>query len=324
MPMQKREGAIVLVFIVAGAFVCLTFLGTQTSAILSKVGASVGGYGTTVSQGNVNGGGSAPAPKAAVPANAGTSSAAAAAVHLDVSRPDLLVVKTGTLQLQVEKLDDAVAVASDRIVALGGYASGSERSADGRQTASVTYRIPAAAWDQALVELRAVATRVVAEKTQTEDVTGQVVDLSARIANLQATEKAFAEIMAKATKIADVLEVQGQLTKVRGEIEQATAERDHLRERAAFSTLTVTFALRPEPAVVASQKSFDPQDEVDRAAARLLDVAQRALTVGIWFAIVWLPVFAGLSIVGVALALVAFGLALVVRRVRARLVVGSA
>ena len=49
--------------------------------------------------------------------------------------------------------------------------------------------------------------------------TGQVVDLEARIRNLRASETALQGIAAKAIKISDVLEVQAQLTAVRGEIE---------------------------------------------------------------------------------------------------------
>src|SRR5665811_879405 len=69
--------------------------------------------------------------------------------------------------------------------------------------------------------------QVLGEQSQTEDVTTQIVDLSARITNLEATEAALQAIMLKATKIADVLAVQQQLTDTRGQIEQATADRKH-------------------------------------------------------------------------------------------------
>jgi hypothetical protein len=168
----------------------------------------------------------------------------------------------------------------------------------------VTYRIPAAAWDDALEGLRGLAIKVVSESTQTQDVSGQVVDLAARITNLQVTERALQEIMVKATRIADVLAVQAELTRVRGDIEQATAERAHLQEQAAFSTLTVRFGLQPEPAVIVSQKKFDPKSEIDRAAAALVELLQGVATAGIWFGIVWLPVLLVVGLLAVAVLLV--------------------
>ena len=211
---------------------------------------------------------------------------------------DLLIIKTGSLSLQVSGLDAAVDAATKQITALGGYASGSDREGDGEDaTASITFRIPAARWDEALTGLRHLADKVLAERSGTEDVTRQVVDLGARIKNLEATEKALQAIMERAGEIKDVLAVQAELTKVRGDIEQMTAEKQHLEEQAAMSTLTVGFALKPNPVLV-SQQQFDASSEAERASASLVSVLQGLATAGIWFAIVWLPILAFLGILG--------------------------
>jgi hypothetical protein len=227
-------------------------------------------------------------------------------VVYDVAQPDLLIIKTGTLSLQVTGLDEALAAASAKVAALGGYVSGSSRKGDGDdQIATATYRIPAAQWDAALVALRAVADKVLAEQTDTQDVTGDVLDLGARITNLKATEAALQAIMARATKISDVLAVQEQLTQVRGEIEQLSTQKKHLEEQAAFSTLTVEYSLKPQAAVVTSSKQFDPNSEIDKAAASLVAVLQALATAGIWFAIVWLPILLVFGIVGLIVVLIA-------------------
>jgi len=224
--------------------------------------------------------------------------------------PGLLIIKNGTMTLQVAGLDDAVNKATQQITGLGGYVSGSDRSGDDDfATASVTFRIPAARWDEALAGLRGMAVKVLAERSTTEDVTTQVVDLGARIANLQATEHALQAIMNKATAIKDVLAVQAELTTVRGEIEQMTAEKNHLQQQAAMSTLAVTFELKPNP-VLTEQQQFDPGAEAERASASLVSGLQSIATAGIWFVIVWVP---GLLFLGVVLGLVYLGF----RRVRA-------
>jgi len=143
----------------------------------------------------------------------GSGSGGTTPVLYDPGTPNLQIIKTGTLALQVDGIDAALANATQKIATLGGYTSGSQRQGDGdKSTASVTYRIPAQRWDDALVVLRGLATKVLGEQTQSEDVTTKIVDLSARITNLQATEQALQGIMLKAMKISDILAVQAQLT----------------------------------------------------------------------------------------------------------------
>lgn len=262
---------------------------------LAPVGDTTGGQGQPQPAQPGSGNGSS---------QSGSGSGGTTPALYDPSSPNLQIIKTGTLALQVDGLDAALASATQKIAALGGYTGGSQRQGDGEKaSASVTYRIPAQRWDDALVALRGLATKVLGEQTQSEDVTTKIVDLSARITNLQATERALQGIMLKATKISDILAVQAQLTETRGQIEQATAERKHLTEQATFSTLTVTYGLR-EQAVVATNTQFDPATEVDRASAKLVRGFQSLETTGIWFGIVWLPVLLGLSVVGAVVVLI--------------------
>jgi hypothetical protein len=222
---------------------------------------------------------------------------------------DLLIIKNGSLILQVTDIDAGLTAATDRIKALGGYVSGSRRAGDGESDqATITFRIPAARWDEALAGLRGIATKVLGEDSTTEDVTTQVVDLAARIKNLHATELALQGIMERAVEIKDVLAVQAELTTVRSQIEQMTAEKLNLEGLAAYSTLAVTFSLKPDP-VLTSQSQFDPRSQVDEAAASLVSILQGLATAGIWFAIVWLPIMLGIGI------LVAIGL-FIARRFR--------
>jgi len=226
-----------------------------------------------------------------------------------LDRAELLIIKTGSIVIQVAGIDASVEAATKAIVGLGGYASASERSGeDDDAYASVTYRVPADRWDEALAAIRGLGSKVLDERTGTQDVTGEVIDLAARIRNLQATEAAFQEIMTRATAIKDVLAVQAELTQVRGEIEQLTAQKDRLEEQAALSTLAVTFSLKPNP-ILASQERWDPGTEVEDATASLVRILQAVAGAGIWFGIVWLPI---LIVVGI-LALVVYA---VVRRVR--------
>jgi hypothetical protein len=317
----KPLGAVLGVMLVAGTL-SLIFLGTQVSGVLSTVGASVGSPGDYGAQegddsdDSDGGGGSEDGSDGSddgdtTGESTGGSGGAGEVPILEVSRPDLLIVKTGEIRLQVGDIDAALESVTRAMTGLGAYASGTGRSGVGEEaSAMATFRIPVAAWDEALIAARGLGT-VLDEQSTTEDVTGTVVDLDARVRNLQATESALQAIMTKAGAIKDVLSVQGELTMVRGQIEEAQSRASHLRDQAALSTLTVHLGLTPAPVVTRQQAQFDPGSEVDAATATLVKLGQKGVKVGIWFAIVWLPVL-------VVLAILAGAAFLVVRRVRSR------
>ena len=263
------------------------FMGGQTSTILSTVGSAIPDGVETGSSGGTDTPVDEPGPLA---------DEAGFATVMDVTRVDLLIIRTGTLELRVDDAASAVDLAARRIDALGGYVSASTQEGDGqRRTASVTYRIPVASWDAAVEGLKTLATDVVHAETQTEDVSATAVDLDARITNLRASETALQAILAGAGEVKDVLAVQSELTSVRGDIEEATARRQHLADQAAYSTLQVRFVPPVIAATVATQRGFDPQAEVDRSQAQLVRIGQKVLSFGIWFAIVGLPVLFALA-----------------------------
>lgn len=309
--------AVLVVVLVGGALAAFVF-GSQTADILSTVGASVpanpvaggdttggtssGGDTTGDSSGDSSSSGAGGAEKGGVGAGTGVIQASV--------QDDLLIIKTGELTVQVDDIASAVTAATQKVDALDGYVSGSERSGTGQDArATVAFRVPAVNWDAAMNAIRGLPGQIVDEQSKTEDVTGQVVDLGARIRNLQATEQALQGIMGKTSAIKDVLSVQAELTTTRGQIEELTAELAHLQDQAAYSSLSVTFVLTPEPVLAVQQGQFDPRAEVDAASASLVGAVQDVEKAGIWIGIVWLPILVAVAIVAAA-AVAAF------RRVR--------
>jgi preprotein translocase subunit SecG len=318
MAFDRSEGSwswtrplIVLVFVIVAGLVSLIFLGSQVSAVLSTVGASVGTPGGGgVGQGNdgqePNGGqaGGEDQPGGAGSGD-GDGSPGSEVPLFDVTRPELLIIKTGEITLQVDDIDAALNTATRAIDRLGGYASGSTRSGTADEaSASITFRIPVAAWDSALIALRDLGGTVLDEQVESEDVTAEVVDIEARVRNLKVTEAAFQSIMTSASAIKDVLTVQEELTTVRGEIEQLQSQATRIRDQAGLSTLSLNFRTTPAPVVAVQEDQFDPGAEADAATAHLIGIGQALAKVGIWLGIVWMPILIALGIVGGVGALV--------------------
>jgi hypothetical protein len=278
------RGPAAVVVVVVVLFGALTFMGGQTSSILSTVGSAIG----TGSEGGDPASDQSGQEDAAAPAGEGEQVADAGG---SAALPELLIIRTGHIDIEVGDLAAAVASARTRVLAVGGYVSASDESASAEQaSASAVYRIPANRWDEALEGIRGLASAVRGQQVETEAVTAQVVDLGARITNLRASEAALQSIMGQATKIADVLAVQGELTTVRGEIERLVAEKALLEERAAFGTLTVVFSLPATPATEEVRRGWDPATDADRATGTLISLGQAATSSAIWLGIVGLPV----------------------------------
>ncbi len=210
------------------------------------------------------------------------------------------IVKVGTIRVQVTAIDDAIARATDQIHTLGGRLAGSDRLilANGEQ-GSVTYRVPVDQFENALAAMRKFGSKVLSEHTESTPVGGQIVDLRARIANLQATEKAIQAIMAKATTIADVLTVQQRLTEVQGQIEELSGQLSGLTDQAAYSTLTVEFLVPFAPPSYTPEPTASPTptpipwragDQAAQAGGVLNEAGEAGATGIIWFVILVLPV----------------------------------
>jgi hypothetical protein len=295
----RRSGKLRVIQVLALLLVGLVLAacGGSSSQILSTVGSSVG---------------SEPLPEASAAASAATEGPGTDASGqlpdgtgsgeqpLSAPRGELKIVYTGSLQLVVDDLAAALARGKTAVLATGGYVGASQESNDGdRSVATITYRIPATRWEDAIADLRGLATKVVAEQTQATEVGGQLVDLDARIRNLRASEASLQEIASGAGKIGDLLEVEAQLTAVRGQIEQLEGQRAQLQDQVAYGTLVTTFGLE----VVQVQEQahgWDPKQDVDGAFATLIGAGQAIVTGLIWFTIVWLPVIAVLVLVALA------------------------
>jgi hypothetical protein len=96
--------------------------------------------------------------------------------------------------------------------------------------------------------------------------------------------------------VSDLLEVQAQLTDVRGQIEVLDAQLKHLQDQVTYGTLVTTFGMAVEQVKTAA-KGWDPATDVDGASAAMISLGQKLVSAAIWFGIVWLPILAATLIV---------------------------
>jgi hypothetical protein len=267
------------------AFMVLIALVLGACAASGALHGPVAGFdaGKNVTPGDAIG---APAPGA----NGGSASGGT-----DYSSSDLAarkIVKTGEISIEVPNVVSAMSLVRAMAVELGGYV-GSSQVGTLDQSATLTLRIPASKFDEAITRLHKIDGTVQIESTKEEDVTSAIVDIAARLTNLQASEEQYRLLLAKAVKVEDILAVQSHLDDVQGQIEQLQAQQKELTGLADLATLTVSLV---PGAVQQATDKWDPGKTITDAFAALVNGIQGAANGAIWFAIVWLPVLILLAI----------------------------
>jgi Domain of unknown function (DUF4349)/Putative zinc-finger len=161
-------------------------------------------------------------------------------------------------------------------------------------------RIPAPELASAVAELKTLG-RVENESQSGEEVTQEHADLVARLKNSRETEQRLRTILQERTgKVVEVLQVEQEIARVRGDIERMEAEQKALEHRVDFATVDLQLTeeykaqLNPPAASVSTRihNAFVAgyRDASEMVLGIVLFFAESGPTLLIWLVIIVLPV----------------------------------
>ncbi|MEO8841176.1 MAG: DUF4349 domain-containing protein [Kofleriaceae bacterium] len=170
------------------------------------------------------------------------------AKHVDTRK----VIRTGRIDLTVASYDEARAQLDAMVLSAGGYIDSTLVDRHGTtNSAVIVIRIPADAFTGVLPGLRQLGD-ITNETTSAADITDQFVDTEAQLASAQQLEKRLLELAtAKNGTLDQVLTVERELARVRGEIESYQGHLKQWGDQVSLSTLTITMSTRSAPVAVA-------------------------------------------------------------------------
>ncbi len=156
---------------------------------------------------------------------------------------DRKIVRTGSITLEVIDIGKA----QDEITALarqmnGFVVSSNQRANNDNPSGYISIRVPAEMFDEATQKIKAMGVKVVYENTNSQDVTEQYTDLKAQLKNYEATEAQYLELLKKAENVKDILEVQRELSNVRGNIERVKGRMQYIERTSDMSLIEVTLS----------------------------------------------------------------------------------
>jgi anti-sigma factor RsiW len=212
------------------------------------------------------------------------------------------IIRTGSMSLLVPDVEKTIA----RLQEIAQMEFGDVLALDDttpsqpgeRHTATLTLNVPQDRFMptmDAIAKLGGVQTRTVSA----EDVTNQIVDSQARLKNLRHTEEDLLRIMDRQGKVADLLDVQTQISSTRDEIEQLDAQLKSMQHRVAYSAISISLQDEIPAALVgpgagtqlgdAWQTALrDSKELALRIAAGVLRIVAFAPYWGLPLALVWL------------------------------------
>ncbi len=149
------------------------------------------------------------------------------------------VIRTALVSLEVEDLDAAASRLTRIAESAGGFVAGSSYVQSGTPEGSFVLRVPSPRFADVLAQVETLG-HVLQRRLSGQDVTEEYVDLQARIRNLERYEQRLLAFVDRATKVSDLLVIEQELARVRGEIEMLTGRMRYLDRQVDLATIEVS------------------------------------------------------------------------------------
>ena len=194
---------------------------------------------------------------------------------------DRKIIRNAELAIEVEDVIETLNLATALSTRFGGYTASTNTWTQGDQPyAQIRFAVPVERFETAMEQTRGLG-KVKSESITSQDVTGQYVDIEARIANLEATAERIRGFLDDAKKVEDALNVNRELSIIEERLEVLKGQRNLLTQQTSFSTISLE--IRPIPSIVPNREStWSPVRTFYVALDALLEMARLAVDVAIW------------------------------------------
>ncbi|QKJ32704.1 DUF4349 domain-containing protein [Mucilaginibacter mali] len=154
------------------------------------------------------------------------------------------LVKDGDIKFETADIQQTRKQIITSLQKVGGYVyeeNEHNNSDENRKEYILRTRIPAKSFETFLDNASATAIQVDSKNISIRDVTTQYIDMATRLRNKLLLETRYRDLLTKATRMSDILQVEGKLDTIRSDIESEQGQLNYLNRQVAYSTLLITF-----------------------------------------------------------------------------------
>jgi hypothetical protein len=190
------------------------------------------------------------APGAVAVSTAGATTVAANQI------PEQLVIE-GSLTVEVEEITDVVPALRASVEQMGGRViNESVTGAEREWSAQVKLRLPPGKVEE-VVAFLAKRGDITQKHITATDVSKQLFDQELALKNLHTTLDRLTQLMAQGgLKVTEILEIEKEMTRLRGQIETIEGEQRFLKDRVSLATLDISMTRRAGAVTVARAKAY--------------------------------------------------------------------
>ncbi len=185
------------------------------------------------------------------------------------SLPEQKIIRIADIKAEVTNVSEStervkeVAKRHDGQVQSSSVYAGSQN----RYSGTVTIRVPAERFDDALADIVAIG-RVLSSSVTADDVTEEYVDLVAQRDSLSNQLAQYNRLLAKGQNVSEILDVQKEIERVQVQLDRIVGRMKYLDSRTSFSTITISLS---EPAQVEAPGGYSVPAVISDGIAGFVD-----------------------------------------------------
>ena len=166
------------------------------------------------------------------------------------------VISRASLDVEVTDVSAAITRLRALIESVGGFIEQVSTSGGPHpESGYASVRVPSERFLDALDSIERLG-KPLGQSLGQQDVTGEVIDLEARLRSELRTEESLLKLLDRAVSVSDVLTVERELSRVRANVERLQGQIDFISKSVALATIAVTFSLPPNFTATAPSASL--------------------------------------------------------------------
>lgn len=152
------------------------------------------------------------------------------------------IIKNGNLRFETDDLEKTY---NQVLSLIKKYKGTIQNDSEGKNynalTKDLTIRIPSQNFDTFIQDISTGVPYFDTKEISSEDVTEEYIDVDSRIKTKKVLEARYIELLKKATKVSEMMEVEKQLSEIREEVEAKEGRLKYLKNRVTMSTVNLSF-----------------------------------------------------------------------------------
>lgn len=155
---------------------------------------------------------------------------------------DRKIVKEGDLRFETESTKETRTFVLQIVKESGGYIA-KENVYDHKDKVEhqVVIRVPADKFDGLVEKISSFALKIDSKNINALDVTEEFIDVQARLKTKKDLEARYKEILNRANRVDEILNIEREIGKLRSEVESLEGRLNYLKNRVSMSSLSVTY-----------------------------------------------------------------------------------